>query len=609
MATRLKRTTSFAQIDPMTLKRVLTGITTTGSPHVGNYVGAIRPAIAASRTPGVESFFFLADLHALVKCDDPARVQRSTLEIAASWLALGLDPERVFFYRQSDIPEIPELTWLLTCVAPKGLLNRAHAYKAAVDANAETGEDADAGITMGLFSYPILMAADILAFRAHAVPVGRDQVQHLEMARDIAQRFNHLYGAGEELLVLPEARIDESTAVLPGLDGRKMSKSYDNTIPLWLDAAGLRKAILGIVTNSQAPGEPKDPDNSHLFTIYRAFATEAESAAMHSAYRSGIAWGDAKQALFERIDQELAPARTRYESLIAAPEQIEETLQRGAERARDRVRPLLAKLRHAVGLQSLANPIKESAEQQYWREALARISPPAVPTPARVSDPYQWTGGVKFAKPYYFDIWVSASDRFLSFEYATKRDAAAIVSRIRSQGAKVLSVDVQGDSVAGQHKIILRVDGKAEAWGGTSTLDGAERLRSVLFESFRLAQERAGAARASCRLFREKDGKFYVKFSASSGEALMVSVGYDTPQDARRVQDALLAADPRVLERDAIAAAPHQGQYRFELNLPADVSIGHGPLVATEWESRDALQRFAAALAALATARAEAASS
>src|SRR5262252_8382464 len=186
----------------MSRRRVLTGITTTGTPHLGNYVGAIRPAIAASRNANVESFYFLADYHALVKCDDPARVQRSTLEIAASWLACGLDPERVYFYRQSDVPEIPELTWLLSCLTAKGLMNRAHAYKAAVDANVEAGEDPDSAITMGLYGYPVLMAADILMFGAHQVPVGRDQVQHIEMARDIAQRFNHHYG---EHFVLPEA--------------------------------------------------------------------------------------------------------------------------------------------------------------------------------------------------------------------------------------------------------------------------------------------------------------------------------------------------------------------------------------------------------------------
>ena len=227
--------------------RVLTGITTTGTPHLGNYAGAIRPAIAASRDPGVESFFFLADYHALVKADDPRRVARSRQEIAATWLACGLDPQRVTFYRQSDIIEIPQLTWLLTCVTAKGLLNRAHAYKAAVDKNLAEAQDPDAGVNAGLYMYPVLMAADILAFGAHKVPVGRDQIQHIEMARDIGQRFNHLYGdawravTGQsgEPLVLPEVHIDENVATLPGLDGRKMSKSYDNTIPLFASPAEL----------------------------------------------------------------------------------------------------------------------------------------------------------------------------------------------------------------------------------------------------------------------------------------------------------------------------------------------------------------------------------
>ena len=308
--------------------RILTGITTSGTPHLGNYVGAIRPAIAASRDANAESFYFLADYHALIKCDDPARIQRSTLEIAASWLACGLDPAKVYFYRQSDIREIPELTWMLTCVTAKGLLNRAHAYKAATDANRAQGEDADAGVTAGLYMYPVLMAADILIFNANKVPVGRDQVQHIEMARDIGQRFNHLYGG--EYFVLPEAAIEENVATLPGLDGRKMSKSYNNTIPLWLPAKELRKAILGIVTNSLAPGEAKNPDDSNIFSIYQAFASAEETAAMRQAFADGIGWGDAKQKLFERIDAELAPMRERYEALVAKPAEIEDILHAGA---------------------------------------------------------------------------------------------------------------------------------------------------------------------------------------------------------------------------------------------------------------------------------------
>ena len=337
----------------MQTKRVLTGITTTGTPHLGNYVGAIRPAIAASRRADVESFYFLADYHALVKCDDPARVQQSTLEIAATWLACGLDPEKVFFYRQSDIPEIPELTWLLTCVTAKGLLNRAHAYKAAVDQNRAANEDDDAAITAGLYMYPVLMAADILMFNANEVPVGRDQVQHIEIARDIAQRFNHIYG--EDYFALPAASIEENVATLPGTDGRKMSKSYNNTIPLWLPAKDLKKAILGIVTDSRAPGEAKDPESSNLFAIYQAFASASETAAMRRAFADGIAWGDAKQKLFERLDAELAPARERYDALVARPQEIEDRLLAGAKKARERSRAFIEKLRWAVGVRKLTD--------------------------------------------------------------------------------------------------------------------------------------------------------------------------------------------------------------------------------------------------------------
>ncbi|WP_434027105.1 tryptophan--tRNA ligase [[Pseudomonas] boreopolis] len=333
--------------------RVLTGITPSGTPHLGNYVGAIRPAIAASRNAGTESFYFLADLHSLIKAQDPDRTQRSTLEIAASWLACGLDPDKVWFYRQSDVPETTELMWLLTCVAGKGILNRAHAYKAAVDKNTAEGEDADAGVTAGLFMYPVLMAADILIFNAHQVPVGRDQVQHIEMARDFAQRFNHVYG--KDYFVLPEAAIDENVATLPGLDGRKMSKSYGNTIPMFAPREELRKLVFSIVTDSRAPGEPKDTEGSALFQLYQAFATPEETAAFARAFAEGIGWGDAKQQLFERIDREIAPLRERYEALMADPAGIEAILRAGGAKLREKyAKPLLAQLRDAVGLRDLA---------------------------------------------------------------------------------------------------------------------------------------------------------------------------------------------------------------------------------------------------------------
>jgi tryptophanyl-tRNA synthetase len=331
--------------------RVLTGITPSGTPHLGNYVGSIRHSVRQSVAPGVESFFFLADYHALIKVQEPALIQRSTLEIAASWLACGLDPERVTFYRQSDIVEIPELTWFLTCVTGKGVLNRAHAYKAQLDKNVAKGEDPDADVTAGLFMYPVLMGADILMFNAHKVPVGRDQVQHIEMARDMAQRFNHQYG---EHFTLPEAEIDDAVATLPGLDGRKMSKSYGNTIPMFAPRAQLQKQIASIVTDSRAPGEPKDTEGSALFQIYQAFASADETEALRKAYAEGIAWGDAKQMLFERIDLEVAPLRARYEALMNDPAEIERVLLAGAEKARQLSRPFMAELRHAVGLRNLA---------------------------------------------------------------------------------------------------------------------------------------------------------------------------------------------------------------------------------------------------------------
>ncbi len=333
------------------MQRILTGITTSGTPHLGNYVGAVRPAVRASTQPGTQSFYFLADYHALIKTGDPARVQRATLEIAATWLAAGLDPQRVVFYRQSDVPEIPELTWLLTCVCGKGLLNRAHAYKAAVDKNTAAGTEPDDGVTAGLFMYPVLMAADILMFNAHRVPVGRDQIQHIEMARDLAASFNHQYG---EQFTLPEAVVDEQVATLPGLDGRKMSKSYDNTIPLFAPREQLRKLVMGLLTDSRAPGEPKDPEGSALFQVYQAFATAEETQALRQAYAQGIAWGDAKGLLFERLDREIAPMREAYEHHMAHPETVEAILRQGAEKARALATPLMGRVRHAVGLRSLA---------------------------------------------------------------------------------------------------------------------------------------------------------------------------------------------------------------------------------------------------------------
>jgi tryptophanyl-tRNA synthetase len=330
---------------------VLTGITTTGTPHLGNYVGAIRPAVAASCRADVQSYYFLADYHALVKIEDPATIQRSSLEIAATWLALGLDVSRAVFYRQSDVPEIPELTWILTASTAKGLMNRAHAYKAAVQANQDAASpDDDRGITMALFCYPILMAADILLFKANRVPVGQDQKQHVEMARDIAQRFNHHFG---ELFVIPEAEIGAATAVLQGLDGRKMSKSYGNAIPLFAPPKELRKLIMRVKTNSLEPGVPKNTEDSVLFDLYKAFATEAEVGIMRERFAAGIGWGELKGELFEYLDAHLSAPRAEYERLVAAPDHVERVLRQGAERARERAIPFLRQIREAVGIRSL----------------------------------------------------------------------------------------------------------------------------------------------------------------------------------------------------------------------------------------------------------------
>ncbi len=398
----------------MSKTRVLTGITTSGTPHLGNYVGAIRPALASAQAADVENFYFLADFHALVKCGDPARVQRSTLEIAATWLACGLDVEKNWFYRQSDIPEIPELTWFLTCVAGKGLLNRAHAYKAAVDKNRAEGEDDDAGINAGLFMYPVLMAADILIFNAHKVPVGRDQIQHIEMARDFGQRFNHLYG---EHFVLPEVVIDDNVATLPGLDGRKMSKSYDNTIPLFTPRGELKKLIAGILTDSRAPGEAKTTEGSAVFQLYQAFASKEETRAFAQAFADGIGWGDAKQKLFERIDAEVAPLREKYEALMAKPAEIEAILRDGAARLRaQHATPTLAQLRAAVGLRDLSQ------------------LPAATPTPAKkaadalpVFKQYREADG-----KFYFKLVLGERVLLQSVGFDSPRDAGVRIASIKS---------------------------------------------------------------------------------------------------------------------------------------------------------------------------------
>ena len=403
----------------MSSTRFLTGITTSGTPHLGNYVGSIRPSVRASLASNVESYYFLADYHALIKIDDPARIQRSTLEIAASWLACGLNPERVTFYRQSDIPEIPELTWLLTCVTGKGVLNRAHAYKAAVDKNTAAGQDPDMDVSVGLFMYPVLMGADILMFNAHKVPVGRDQIQHIEMARDMANSFNHRYG---EHFVPPQAVIEEAVATLPGLDGRKMSKSYDNTIPLFAPREQLKKLIAGIVTDSRAPGEPKDTEGSALFQIYQAIASEEESQALRKAYADGIGWGEAKQMLFERIDREIAPLRAAYEDLMSHPDKIESILLAGAAKARQRATPFMAELRHAVGLRRL------SQADQAGKQKAAKVALPSFKQ-------YRESDG-----QFYFKL-VDAQGHLLlqSLGFASPKEAGQAIAQLQRDGATALT--------------------------------------------------------------------------------------------------------------------------------------------------------------------------
>ena len=334
-------------------QRVLTGITTSGIPHIGNLAGAILPAIKASRDSSTESFLFLADYHSLIKNNDPQITHDSSFQIAACWLACGLDPKEVTFYRQSDVPHIMELAWVLSCLTSKGLMNRAHAYKSAVFKNeTKNKNDPDEGITMGLYNYPVLMSADILMFNADLVPVGQDQKQHIEMTRDIALRFNHRYG---EIFNIPDISIDKEAGVLPGIDGRKMSKSYNNVIPIFLDKDNLRQKILKIKTDSKMPGEPKSINSSSVFDIYRAFASKEETKKLTDLYKQGIAWGEAKELLFELLESKINPLRKNYKELIKDKQILEKTLISGAEKALDVSTPLINKIRKAVGIRGFTD--------------------------------------------------------------------------------------------------------------------------------------------------------------------------------------------------------------------------------------------------------------
>ncbi len=331
----------------MNSKKVsLTGIKPTGIVHIGNYLGAIKPALDLAND--FEARYFIADYHALNQVKDPEVLRSYTYGVAASWLACGLDPNKVLFYRQSDVPETFELSTMLSCFTPKGLMNRAHAYKALIAENEANNKDLDSGINMGLFTYPILMAADILLFDADYVPVGKDQVQHIEIAVDIAEAVNRNYK--KELLVLPTPKIGEVTQTIPGLDGRKMSKSYDNTIALFQPEKKLRKQIMKIVTNSQEIEEVKDPDNCNVFALYKLFATQAEQDALAAKYRAGgMGWGEAKQALFEKMNTLIAPMREKYDFLIANPDEIDKILLEGAAKAREIAGATIRRLRKEMG--------------------------------------------------------------------------------------------------------------------------------------------------------------------------------------------------------------------------------------------------------------------
>jgi tryptophanyl-tRNA synthetase len=327
-------------------KRILTGITTTGTPHIGNYLGAIKPSLNLA-TENPESFFFLADYHALIKNKDSQNIKESVKNVALAWLSSGLDTDRSYFYRQSDIKEVTELSWILSTITAKGLMNRAHAYKAAT---AENKSDEDKGINMGLFSYPILMATDILIFNSTHVPVGADQLQHLEMTRDIAQRFNHLY---KSIFNIPEAIVQEDGKVVPGLDGKKMSKSYNNIIPLLSDEKTLKKSIAKIVTNSLEPGEPKETENCTVFNLFSHFASRQEQEEFKAAYKEGISWGDAKNKLFEAVNSELSPIRERFNELSKDNNLVNDLLDAGAKKVKPLAQDMLGEVRDLVGISKI----------------------------------------------------------------------------------------------------------------------------------------------------------------------------------------------------------------------------------------------------------------
>lgn len=332
----------------MTKKISLTGIKPTNLPHLGNYLGAIRPAVQMTNSDEYEGLYFIADYHSLTSVHDAKNLKQYIYEIAAAWLALGLDPKKVTLYQQSHIPEIMELNWILSCFTAKGLMNRAHSYKAMTQDNEENERDADQGVNMGVYTYPILMSADILCLKSDVVPVGQDQLQHIEIARDIAMAFNHHYG---DVFHLPKAQVREGTGVIPGLDGRKMSKSYDNHIPIFLPQKKLKKMINRIKTDSSAPSEPKDPDSSLIFQLYTHFADAKAISDMREWYQRGIAWGEAKAELFKVVDAHLQGPREIYDELMADKSKIERVLEEGRERVRPRAQEFLKEVKEVIGVQ------------------------------------------------------------------------------------------------------------------------------------------------------------------------------------------------------------------------------------------------------------------
>ena len=328
-------------------KTCLTGIKPTGMPHLGNYLGAIKPAIEMANSGEYDASYFIADYHSLTTIYDPKKLNEYIYEVAAVWLALGLDPNKSSLYKQSDIPEVMEVNWILSCFTSKGLMNRGHAYKAITQDNIDNKRDADQNINMGIYSYPVLMSADILFLETEIVPVGADQLQHIEIARDIANAFNHHYG---DVFTVPEALVREDGALIPGLDGRKMSKSYDNHIPLFMPEKNLKKIINKITTNSQPPEAIKDPDDSLIFDLYKYFSNVKEESDLNDWYKKGIGWGEAKAELFKVINRELEGPREIYQELMQNRSKIDEVLLQGRDKVRPKAQKFLDEVKSKIGV-------------------------------------------------------------------------------------------------------------------------------------------------------------------------------------------------------------------------------------------------------------------